>query len=354
MEGENTMKKVISFIAILVLVVGFLPISKTNAATKELKVHFINVGQGDSILIQAPAGKTMLIDGGPKSAGDDIVDFLKSKGVKTLDYVVATHPDADHIGGLTDILKSFSVKNFIDSGKSHTTDTYYDLLTLVDKKNIKYIVPKTLDTYQLDPNIKTQVLYADATADDNNDASIVLKLTYNKVSFLLTGDADTEIEELIASKYNVNATVLKAGHHGSDTSSSPKFISKVKPDVAILSYGKSNSYGHPNTSVVKSLKNVGAKIYETPKHCNITVETNGKTYNVTTACVKSTSSSTTGGGKSTTTKPSTSTTKPATQTQTNFKNCTELRKVYPSGVSSSHPAYQSKMDRDKDGWACEK
>lgn len=346
------MRKLLSFIVALVLIVGFIPFSNAEAAAKSLKVHFINVGQGDSILVQAPAGKTMLIDGGPKSAGDDVVAFLKSKGVKHLDYVVATHPDADHIGGLIDVLKTFKVKNFIDSGKAHTTETYVEMLTLIDKKNIKYIVPSTLDTYKLDPNMTTRVLYANSDADDNNDASIVLKLTYNKVSFLLTGDASTEIEEQIASKYDVSATVLKAGHHGSDTSSSAKFISKVNPKVAILSYGKDNSYGHPNSAVVSRLKNVGAKIYKTATDCNITVTSDGKTYKVTNSCAKPTTTKP-APSKPDTTKPSSKpTTKPSTQT--NFKNCTELRKVYPSGVSSSHAAYQSKMDRDKDGWACER
>lgn len=342
------MKKLLSIIAIVILIFGFLPITDANAATKNLKVHFINVGQGDSILVQAPAGKNMLIDGGPKTAGKDVVSFLKSKGVKTLDYVVATHPDADHIGGLIDVLKSFKVKHFIDSGWTHTTDTYYELLTLVDKKKINYIVPTPLKTYQLDPKMKTQVLYSNNKAEDSNNASIVLKLTYNKVSFLLTGDATKEIEVQLASKYKVNATVLKAGHHGSDTSSSPKFISKVKPKVAILSYGKDNMYGHPHASVVKSLKNVGAKIYKTPIHCNITVTTDGKTHKVTNACPKaSTSKASTG---KTTTNPSTTT----KTSQTKFKNCTEMRKIYPYGVKKGHPAYEKKHDRDGDGVACEK
>ncbi|MGE7667420.1 MBL fold metallo-hydrolase [Ureibacillus composti] len=347
------MKKFVTYLLALVLALSMIPMS-TNAATKDLKVHFINVGQGDSILVQAPGGKNMLVDGGPKTSGDEVVSFLKSKGVTSLDYVVATHPDADHIGGLIDVLKSLKVKNFIDSGKAHTTETYIEILTLIDKKNINYIVPKTLDTYQLDPNMKAQVLHADENAEDNNDASIVLKLTYNKVSFLLTADASTDIEDQIRKKYNVQATVLKAGHHGSDTSSSAAFISNVKPKVAILSYGKNNSYGHPNSAVVSRLKNVGAKTYKTATDCNITVTTNGVKYSVSTACAKPTTSKpSTTTKKPTTTKPATTpVTKPATQT--NFKNCTELRKVYPSGVSSSHAAYQLKMDRDKDGWACEK
>ena len=204
-----------------------------------------------------------------------------------------------------------------------------------------------------------RVLNADENAKDSNDASIVLKATYNKVSFLLMGDADSAIEDQIKSKYDVKATVLKNGHHGSDTSSSAAFISKVKPTVAILSYGKNNSYGHPHSAIESRLKNVGAKVYKTPLNCDITVTSNGVKHAVSTVCkdgkkvtapvVKKTPKP---APKPVTSKP-VAKPKPAPATRTNFKNCTDLRTVYPSGVSKGHAAYQSKMDRDKDGWACE-
>ncbi|BAQ11278.1 predicted hydrolase [Bacillus sp. OxB-1] len=346
------MKKFISLVMTVVLLIGLLP-ATAGAAPKELKVHFIDVGQGDAILVQAPGGKNMLVDGGPKSAGDKVVKFLKAKGVKRLDYVVATHPDADHIGGLEAVLNAFPVTNFVDSGYPHTTQTYYNMLSLIDKKNIKFTVAKELDKLALDPQMVVRVLYADENAKDSNDASIVLKLTYNKVSFLLMADANTAIEDKIRAKYDVTATVLKNGHHGSNTSSSAAFISSVKPSVGILSYGKNNSYGHPHAAIEARLKNVGATTYKTAVHCDITVTTNGVKHSVSTGC----------GSKAT--APAKPAPKPATKpapkpaakpapTQTNFKNCTELRKVYPKGVSSGHPAYQSKMDRDKDGWACER
>lgn len=348
------MKKILSLIFAFVLIVS-ISLPTVSASTKQLEVHFIDVGQGDATLIKAPGGKTMLVDGGSNSAGKDVVEYLKAKGIKSLDYVVATHPDADHIGGLINVLKSIPVKNFIDSGKAHTTDTYYEMLTLIDKKNIKYHVPTTGKTYQLDPKMKLEVLYANENASDNNDASIVLKMTYNKVSFLLMGDASVEIEDTLMATNNVAATVLKAGHHGSNTSSSAKFISNVKPKVGILSYGKNNSYGHPHAAIPSRLKNVGAKVYETAKHCNIVVKTDGVKHTVTTDCTKPSVAPVK------TTKPATKvtpvkttpvkTSKPATRI--NFKNCTDLRTVYPDGVGKGHAAYQSKMDRDKDGWACE-
>jgi len=129
------MKKYFSIIMALILTISLLPVSIANAAPAELKVHFLDVGQGDSILIQSHDGKNILVDGGTKASGDKVVSFLKEKGVKKLDYVVATHPDADHIGGLIAVVNAFPVTNFVNSGKEHTTQTYFELLTLVDNKN---------------------------------------------------------------------------------------------------------------------------------------------------------------------------------------------------------------------------
>lgn len=338
------MKKIISYILTLMLAFTFA-IPNANAATKQLEVHFINVGQGDAILIKAPNGKNMLVDGGPSSSGKQLVSYLKGQKIKKLDYVVATHPDADHIGGLINVLNSISIGKFIDSGKIHTSQTFEKMIKLISDKKIPYIVPKTGDKIVLDSTLKMDVLHANEKTEESNEASIVLKLTYNKVSFLLMGDADTNIENELMKTSNVKATVLKAGHHGSNTSSSAKFISTVKPATAILSYGKDNKYGHPHAAVQSRLKKVGAKVYETAKHCNIVVKTDGLKHTVSTGC---------GNGNKVTTVTKPSQVKPTTSTtQTKFKNCTELRKVYPKGVAKGHPAYQLKLDRDKDGWACE-
>ncbi|KQL33344.1 MBL fold metallo-hydrolase [Psychrobacillus sp. FJAT-21963] len=309
-----------------------------------LEVHFIDVGQGDSILIKTGNGKTMLVDGGEN--GNDVVSYLSSEGINNLDYVVATHPDQDHIGGLIDVLSYYKVGTFINSGKSHTTQTYAELLTSISDNKINYKVPKTGDKISLEENVDITVLHANENASDNNDASIVIKVTYGQVSFMLTGDADSGIEEEIYNKFNVEATVLKAGHHGSDTSSSKAFIQRVKPKVTILSYGGDNSYGHPHSGVVNNLKSVSSKVYATADYCDIVVTTNGFTYNVSTGCKPVLQEET---------KPVVIPAPKPTPTpvQTGFKNCTELKKVYPNGVSSDHPAYLPKFDRDKDGWGCE-
>ena len=321
----------------------------------KMNVHFIDVGQGDSIFIQSPNGKTMLIDGGTASGGDKVVAHLKSLSVSTIDYVVATHPDADHIGGLIDVFAAFKVNNFVHSGKTHTSATFEKLLTAVINEGSTNIEPNTGDTIPLDSTIKIQVLHANKYASDNNDASLVLKLTYGNVSFMLMGDASKEIETQIASKYNVSAQILKAGHHGSNTSSGLSFMQKVNPKAVILSYGEDNSYGHPHSEVLANIKNIGATAYGTAVSGSVIVTTDSVTYSVNAKPMSNSQTPST---------PSTPSTPPTTGdpssgyyvipgAPTSFGNCTDMRKYYPNGVASSHPAYASKHDRDKDGWACE-
>lgn len=248
----------------------------------ELRVHFIDVGQGDSIFIQSPDGKTMLIDGGKRDSGKEVVDYLRAQGVKKLDYVVATHPDADHIGGLLAVLNSISINHFIDSGKIHTSQTYENMLQLIVDKKIPFVVPDKGDKISLDSNMDITVFNVGEESDDNNEASIVLKVQYGEVSFLLTGDADIKVEKSMMKQYNLQSTFLKAGHHGSDTSTSEDFIRAVKPEVTILSYGKDNSYGHPKQEVVNHIKKVKSQAYATAEVGNIVVTTNGVDYSVST------------------------------------------------------------------------
>lgn len=335
---------------------------------KQAKVHFIDVGQGDAILIQSGNGKNMLIDGGTKAQGAKVVAFLKAKGVSKLDYVVATHPDADHIGGLISVLNNFTVGKFLDSGKAHTTDTYYQLLQLIDTKNIAYEIPKAGQQIAFDTVFGVQVLNVNSKASDTNDASIVLKAKYGKVSFLLTGDADAAIETALLKNYEVKSTYLKAGHHGSNSSSSASFISAVRPVGTILSYGKDNSYGHPHKEVVTRLNSIKSKIYSTALAGDITVTTDGNTHTTTAKPMvvetpKPAPKPTPAPAPKPTPKPKPTPPKPAPDFEsglyvipgapTSFQNCTAMRKYYPLGVKKGHPAYASKHDRDKDSWACD-
>lgn len=284
------MRLLISMIVSLLLLVGcnFEEATISNDQTNdhsvvsagEMRLHFIDVGQGDSILIEAPNGQTMLIDGGTKGAGKKVVDYLTAQQISELHYVVATHPDADHIGGLISVLQSVPIHQFIDSGKVHTSATYEEMLTLIHSKNIPFHVPQTGDFIDVDEALTIEVLSADENAQDNNEASIVLKMTYDQFSALLTGDAGIEMEEQMMLTQNVSATVLKAGHHGSNTSSSRQFIEQVRPEVAILSYGQNNSYGHPHAEVIESLRQVNSKIYGTAESGDIVITTDGKNYEV--------------------------------------------------------------------------
>ncbi|WNN75573.1 MBL fold metallo-hydrolase [Lysinibacillus capsici] len=278
------MKKIIMVLLLcLFLLAGCTEAVKTEkipvTAGHEMQVHFIDVGQGDSILIESPSGKTMLIDGGVKGAGQQIVSYLKELGINKLDIVVATHPDADHIGGLIPVLDNMTIEQFYDSGKVHTSQTFEEMLTRIDEKNISYHVPKIGDDIEFDKDVNVKVLNANDQATDNNDASIVLKMTYGNVSFLLTGDAGVALEKEML-QYDVKATVLKAGHHGSNTSSSEEFIQAVKPEVTILSYGEDNKYGHPHAEIVDRLQAIGSKIYATADLGTITVSTDGVNYTV--------------------------------------------------------------------------
>lgn len=277
------MKKIIVLLLCIFLLAGCTEAVKTEkipvTAGHEMQVHFIDVGQGDSILIESPSGKTMLIDGGVKGAGQQIVSYLKELGINKLDIVVATHPDADHIGGLIPVLDNMTIEQFYDSGKVHTSQTFEEMLTRIDEKNIPYHVPKIGDDIELDKDVNVKVLNANDQATDNNDASIVLKMTYGNVSFLLTGDAGVALEKEML-QYDVKATVLKAGHHGSNTSSSEEFIQAVKPEVTILSYGEDNKYGHPHAEIVDRLQAIGSKIYATADLGTITVSTDGVNYTV--------------------------------------------------------------------------
>lgn len=275
------MKKLILIIATMLLLAGCAENTDTNDKTvmagSEMRVHFIDVGQGDSIFIESPNGQTMLIDGGVKGVGQEVVAYLQAQGVQKLNAVVATHPDADHIGGLIAVLNSIEIEQFYDSGKVHTSQTFEEMLTLIDTKNIPYHVPKTGDTLTFDEAVTVKVIHADETAPDNNDASIVLKVSYGDVSFLLTGDAGVELEKEMLTQ-DVKATVLKAGHHGSNTSSSQSFIQAVHPEVTVLSYGEDNKYGHPHTEVVERLQAVGSKIYATAEAGTVIVSTDGVNY----------------------------------------------------------------------------
>jgi competence protein ComEC len=253
--------------------------NQVELAGGEITASFIDVGQGDSTLIQTSEGKTILIDGGDRYSGDEVSSYLRRHGVDTIDLMVATHPDSDHIGGLVDILHNFPVKKVLDSGKVHTTETYQTYLSLLDTMNIPVEIPTIGEFIDFDEHLSIQVLNSTNDSSDSNESSIVLNINHEDVDLLLTGDATIENEQDMMKRFNVDADILKAGHHGSSTSSSLNFLQAVSPDITILSYGE-NSYGHPDSEVVQRLRSVGSEIYSTYYDGNIVLETGENGYSI--------------------------------------------------------------------------
>lgn len=307
----------------------------------DFHVDFLNVGQGDAILLTFPHGQTMLIDAARGDAA--IKAALDELGVSSIDTFVATHPDADHIGGADYVIKNYGVKLVIDSGQDHTTATYLDYLAAIQESGASFEMAEEGQNISLDETASVKVLHVDSNAADLNDGSIVLMVSYGAVEYLLTGDAGVEVEKELIEEYDLDAEVLKVSHHGSDTGSSQAFVDAVNPLDAILSYGEDNQYGHPTSNVVNRLTAAGADIWHTPEG-NIETWTDGQYVYF----------SQEDEGTVIMPEPDPEPIPEPEPVQTGFANCTELREVYPDGVKRGHPAYQDKMDRDQDGWACER
>ncbi len=278
---EKDHKILIVFIFILAGVNIFIWTYIPKVSTGFLTVSFLDVGQGDSIFIEAPNGRQLLIDGGKNSSVLSALSEQISFQDKKIDIVLATHPDGDHIGGLPEIFDRFEVMHYIDNGKKGDTGTYLSLMERVSFEGSNYVQAIRGLSIILDKKEKVyfQVLAPskDFSFKETNDMSIVGRLVYGDTSFLLTGDASKAIENILVYSDGdlLNADILKAGHHGSKTSSGLLFLEAVTPDVAIISAGYNNSYGHPHVSVLDNLKKVSSEILETSKEGTITFQTDG-------------------------------------------------------------------------------
>lgn len=254
-----------------------------GAVNGRLAVHFIDVGQGDAILIQLPNGQNMLIDGGEASKSSVVVDFLKSKNVSHLDYLVATHPHADHIGGLPAVIKEFSIGQVYMLKVEHTTKTYENLLTTIADKGLKIKTARAGVSLLNETGLSVGILGpVSETYKDLNNYSAVVQIAYQNTAFLFLGDAEKESEAELVARYGnaLAADVVKAGHHGSKTSSTAALIAATKAKHVIFSLGKDNSYGHPHENVWEAWHKTGAALYRTDASGTVTVISDGKTLTV--------------------------------------------------------------------------
>lgn len=241
-----------------------------------LQVHFIDVGQADAALVICD-GHYMLIDGG--NAGDSslIYSYLKEQGAEELDYLVASHAHEDHVGGLSGALNYAQVDTAFCPVTEYDSKAFQNMVKYLEKQEKSITVPRPGDGFSLGA-ARVEILGPVKEYDDANDTSIVLRIDYGETSFLFTGDMGREAEaDLLDSGANVAATVLKVGHHGSETSTSYRFLREVMPEYAVISVGEGNSYGHPSEEVLSRFRDAGTEVYRTDTQGHIVAESDGKT-----------------------------------------------------------------------------
>jgi competence protein ComEC len=244
-----------------------------------LEVTFFDIGQGDAIFIETSYGHQVLIDGGPNSV---ILEKLAEEMPfwdKTIDLIILTHPDQDHITGLLSVLESYNVKRILWTGIVRDTSQYDKWKELIEKENAEIIIAHSSQEVRMG-KVSLDILYPFESLEGQeikncNDTSIVSRLVYGSNSFLLTGDATKALENKIMSYYELNSDVLKVGHHGSKTSTSKGFLENVSPDIAVISCGRNNPYKHPHEIVLKNLEEFGIKILRTDQEGDIKIISNG-------------------------------------------------------------------------------
>lgn len=249
----------------------------------DLVVHFIDVGQGDCVLVQA-RDKNLLIDSGSNSSSKKVIHYIKKLKIKKIDYVIATHPHEDHIGAMDSILKNFEIDTFYAPKITSSGKDFTNLVKELTSKNKKISILKAGMHIKIYPDINLEVLSPKKDTYENiNNYSSVIRLNFNEIKFLFTGDSEKDIEEeLLQHNINLSSQVLKVGHHGSKTSTSADFLNKVNPIYAIISCGLGNDYGHPDSNVIKLLKEKNIKTFRTDKEGNILLYCDGKTLSYST------------------------------------------------------------------------
>lgn len=288
------MRDKIVYIIVLLLVaatvLGGCAISKpfeTKAALQEqqLSIKMLDVGQGDALLIRT-AEQVILIDSGDVDERQRLLAILKKEGISTIDKLIITHPHADHLGGADMIFKNFIVKEVYDNGQITNTKLYRTYLKTIKMNKIAYKQLYAGDILDFGGGVSFKVFNPRKEMIENSDNlngnSIVGKLTYCKFSMLFTGDSEAESEELMLKTYGkeLKSDILKSPHHGSKTSSNSKYLKLVAPDAVLISLGVGNEYGHPHKATLQKYKKLNMKIYRTDQNGTITVQSDGKTYDI--------------------------------------------------------------------------
>lgn len=282
MKKNNLKKYVILILLLSSFFYTFFSYVQKNffqVSNHNLRLHFIDVGQGDSSLIITPNGNTILIDAGDEAHAKKVLSYVREQGIEKLDLVIATHPDADHIGGMDKVIKNFDIGVFAMPDVSAKTNQYKQIQRELKAKKMRATRLYQGDEVQIDDDIDFEILspVKGKKYDDTNEYSIVAKIVYKDTSFILMGDATMENEvDIINNVPDIDIDVLKLGHHGSSTSSSDYFITKTSPKIAIISCGKNNKYGHPHQEVMRVLKKHGVTPYRTDEMGDIVITSDGK------------------------------------------------------------------------------
>lgn len=256
-----------------------------NTATDingEMLVHYLDVGQGDSIFIQLPNGENMLIDTGEAEYKEKVENYIRSFGAEDIDYMVLTHPHSDHMGGAWHIIKSFEIEKIFMPDKASNSSFFEKALDAIEEKGYSPIVAEAGVSILSEKDLDIQIISpASEYYESTNNYSAVVKLTYKNNSFLFMGDAERVAEnEILENGFDVKADVIKIGHHGSSTSSSKKFIKAVSPKIAVISLGKDNSYGHPHKETKNLLKKSEIPYYRTDEEGDIVIKSDGENISV--------------------------------------------------------------------------
>lgn len=275
-------KKLLFWVAVAVIVVSFFQSNNVVEPIDSLVVRFVDVGQADCEILQFPDGRNIIIDGGKNDTEDILVEKIKRYGIEKFDYVIATHPHEDHIGGLDKVIDNFEIGCVYMPNATSNSKTFDDMLDSIENKNVE--VKQAKAGIMLIDEEKINMMFLAPNSDyydETNDHSAVVKLTYNGSSFLFTGDAEAYSErEMISNGMDLRADVLKVGHHGSSTSTTYEFLRKVNPTYAVIEVGEDNSYGHPHRETMEVLE--GIKVYRTDTDGTITMKCDGVNLTITT------------------------------------------------------------------------